>query len=447
MFEDNNIKKYSASDIEKYWKGQLSPAEMHQLEKAAMDDPFLSDALEGYRYTSNATKDTVLLTQKLNERTSKENKVVPVYHLPWLRIAAVVIIIGGLGLLTQQLFFKPNKKEIAAVQKKGNLSTPEPAVTTKQKVNDSADKPFSLPEHKQSFTTNTTKSKAADGRVESNLSVKEKKYESVNPSILNTDIKNDEAKVATAPAPVEREPKKLAEASSDVIKAKTDSVILGNGANAEYKLEKGIFDKASTRNSDYISLYKNFNYRVVDAQHNPVPFANISIVQDSIGTYTDIKGNFNLISSDSVLDVQIKSLGYNAVNYRLRPSGKQEDILMQEDLKLRQEITTRNLNLVASRSKEESTEIEEPEVGWGNYNTYIQNNIKVPTDIRNKNTGREVELSFLVDNKGDPTDIRITKSLCNECDKEAIRLLKEGPKWKRKGKRGNTRVSIVVDRN
>jgi outer membrane biosynthesis protein TonB len=120
---------------------------------------------------------------------------------------------------------------------------------------------------------------------------------------------------------------------------------------------------------------------------------------------------------------------------------------MQEDLKLRQEITTRNLNLVASRSKEESTEIEEPEVGWGNYNTYIQNNIKVPTDIRNKNTGREVELSFLVDNKGDPTDIRITKSLCNECDKEAIRLLKEGPKWKRKGKRGNTRVSIVVDRN
>ena len=48
MANDNNIKKFTASDIEKYHKGQLSAKERHDLEKAALDDPFLADALEGY---------------------------------------------------------------------------------------------------------------------------------------------------------------------------------------------------------------------------------------------------------------------------------------------------------------------------------------------------------------------------------------------------------------
>jgi hypothetical protein len=34
-------------DIEKYLKGELSPKEMHELEKKALSDPFLADALEG----------------------------------------------------------------------------------------------------------------------------------------------------------------------------------------------------------------------------------------------------------------------------------------------------------------------------------------------------------------------------------------------------------------
>ncbi|MBT1686614.1 hypothetical protein [Dawidia soli] len=34
-------------DIERYLNGELSPAEMHALEKKALYDPFLADALEG----------------------------------------------------------------------------------------------------------------------------------------------------------------------------------------------------------------------------------------------------------------------------------------------------------------------------------------------------------------------------------------------------------------
>ena len=39
---------FTAGDFERYHNGSMSPLEMHQLEKAAMEDPFLADALEGY---------------------------------------------------------------------------------------------------------------------------------------------------------------------------------------------------------------------------------------------------------------------------------------------------------------------------------------------------------------------------------------------------------------
>ena len=50
-------------------------------------------------------------------------------------------------------------------------------------------------------------------------------------------------------------------------------------------------------------------------------------------------------------------------------------------------------------------------------------------------------LSFDVDDNGIPRNIRVEKSLCASCDEEAIRLLKEGPKWeKKKNKKGKVKI-------
>ena len=89
--------------------------------------------------------------------------------------------------------------------------------------------------------------------------------------------------------------------------------------------------------------------------------------------------------------------------------------------------------------------LEEPEPvdGWSNYDMYLVNNLKVPESLRSKQSGAgEVELSFEVDKNGGPVNITVKKSLCESCDKEAIRLIKEGPKWKRKARKGRTTVTI-----
>src|SRR5580698_1120684 len=42
-----NIPTWSTTDIQKYLNGEMSAREMHDLEKTALDDPFLADAIEG----------------------------------------------------------------------------------------------------------------------------------------------------------------------------------------------------------------------------------------------------------------------------------------------------------------------------------------------------------------------------------------------------------------
>jgi TonB family protein len=74
----------------------------------------------------------------------------------------------------------------------------------------------------------------------------------------------------------------------------------------------------------------------------------------------------------------------------------------------------------------------EPAEGFINFDDYIARNIKMPEEFKAKTTSGEVQLSFDVDKNGQPVNIAIVKSLCSKCDEEAIRLLKEGPKWKKK---------------
>ena len=64
MTESSN-NNYTAADFERYHAGKMSAAEMHALEKAAMEDPFLADALEGFVFTPTPQNDLELIRTKL----------------------------------------------------------------------------------------------------------------------------------------------------------------------------------------------------------------------------------------------------------------------------------------------------------------------------------------------------------------------------------------------
>src|SRR4051812_8016048 len=79
-----------SNDIEKYRKGELSPSQMHALEKKALNDPFLADALDGSDEISAEafSKDI----SELNTRITTSRK-----KTLWtpLRVAAGIFLIVG----------------------------------------------------------------------------------------------------------------------------------------------------------------------------------------------------------------------------------------------------------------------------------------------------------------------------------------------------------------
>ncbi|MCU0380728.1 MAG: hypothetical protein MUE58_06010, partial [Chitinophagaceae bacterium] len=62
--------RYTRGDLQRYLSGKMSADEMHLLEKAALDDPFLADALEGMldMHGPDHEKDLQDLSQKLDEK-------------------------------------------------------------------------------------------------------------------------------------------------------------------------------------------------------------------------------------------------------------------------------------------------------------------------------------------------------------------------------------------
>ena len=92
--------------------------------------------------------------------------------------------------------------------------------------------------------------------------------------------------------------------------------------------------------------------------------------------------------------------------------------------------------------EEEDDDIE-PIIGWVEYNNYISQNLTVSDQLKNSNIHGVVEVFVKLKTNGNVSEVKIDKSLCAECDAEAIRLIKKGPRWDvKKNKGGKAKVKV-----
>src|SRR6187551_1299580 len=103
MNNDNKNMIYTARDIEEYLSGKLSASQMHAMEKAALDDPFLAEAIEGYEGMNDKNwKDQLAVARQQVSETGFEAKVIPMHRSTgrWWKVAAAVFVIGCGTVLT-----------------------------------------------------------------------------------------------------------------------------------------------------------------------------------------------------------------------------------------------------------------------------------------------------------------------------------------------------------
>lgn len=73
----------------------------------------------------------------------------------------------------------------------------------------------------------------------------------------------------------------------------------------------------------------------------------------------------------------------------------------------------------------------QPVTGMQAYMDYIRRNMEHPADEECRNVKGSVVVVFRVGQSGRPYNIRVTQGLCHSINKEAIRLIINGPDWKK----------------
>lgn len=476
MANDNNIPSFTAFDIEKYHKGLLTSKERHALEKAALDDPFLADALEGYTAEVNVAADLAELKQRLASATTTA-KVIPIgtakgsgSSFRLLRIAAIIIVVLGAGFMAYQFAFtkkdntglaknEPQEQTPTTTQNNTGTTTTETKADSGRSTTATSN-PAVKQEGTKGNASTTITIQPGTATTQGNRQEDKITQEVSSPVIGETTEKKENrrdqvAVTTTAPAKaLEYDKEALSKKRKDADDtkeaeslARQDKYEQNNRARVSAPVATNNSNRAFSNQNDN-SYYRNMNTfrgRVLDASNNGVPFANVTNVQDNVGTYTDAKGYFNLTSTDSILNVQVRSVGLENRNVELQNSLNNNQIVLQEDQSVAtQTISTKKIN-AEKRQLTSTMKLQEPEPvdGWENYDSYLSNNLNVPDDFKTKQTGSgQVEVSFEVNKYGEPVNFKVEKSLCGRCDQEAIRLIKEGPKWKRKAKKGRTTVTI-----
>jgi hypothetical protein len=141
MAEPNTHISYSAADIERYLKGGMSAKEMHEMEKTALQDPFLADAIEGYSRASfeQSKKHLNEITAALQAK-KEETKIVslPTKTFYWWRVAAIILLLVGTGTISWFIINSNNGKNEAIELAKTKENKRLNADTIRQKETASA---------------------------------------------------------------------------------------------------------------------------------------------------------------------------------------------------------------------------------------------------------------------------------------------------------------------
>ncbi|HTN06874.1 energy transducer TonB [Agriterribacter sp.] len=436
MPENNkHTKQYTAADIQRYLNRQMPVEERHAMEKAALEDPFLAEAIEGYM--QHSPPDIQLDIEGLKKRLQQKAgaKVVPLRSTKiWWSAAAVILIVLGTGLTWYWL--APTGNNIAQQKEKQQKNEP-----LREKQN-----------------TDQITAGATDTAVLENKSREQSTTPPPSPA---------KASPALPPAA----PQKIKSSAASQPKAKNDSVfpdltvsaanqaaaaaILRARKEEEAESEKKILSvprttpASTSQNNASGAVYTYIiTGKITDNNNKPLPFVNIRISNTLSGTYSDARGNFKLLSGDTSLVADVKSVGFQPQQVVLYAGAPVNNIILQPDGKQLPEVVVSGYGsqkkkvTVRDESPGEAPEAA-PADGWGNYDIYLVNNTRLPETAFTTSRGF-VDLSFSVDVYGRLSDFKITRSTCPQCNKEAIRVVKEGPQWKLAEGGSTAKVTLTV---
>lgn len=427
--------------LRKWIDGSITAAEERELEQLAKGDPMLADALEGLRQQPDFDHLNKVnnIKARLQQRTQQKRRGL-IFFLPRIAAAAAVVAALTLGL---QYFFNTEKiqPEVAnkAQQEADNQQNETPIAAldegrgTRDEGRGTREEEGGTRDERQ--VTSSKPQEALDTEKESIVAEESASSPRNLPSTFN--------KIELPPAEVNKEKaKKIAEAE---VPALDTEGILADGRVISVDTALAIpgdplRDKAARMTVAPKPNIQKFNSippnqriiagRVTDNSGAALIGASIIIKGTNTGTVSDIDGNFSIKIPEGKHELIVNYTGFKSEEISVE-SGDTIAIRLDENGQALSEVVVTGYGRKLDRSAEESIPIyPEPRDGYKRLERYIRNNLQYPEAAKANAIEGNVVLTFQVQPDGTPTDFKVIQSLGYGCDEEAMRLLREGPKWR-----------------
>ena len=441
--------KNRRNDIERYLRGELSPAEMHALEKEALNDPFLSEALEGVEQAGpdNFLFDLHALNRSLHKRArTRKSKTIKMWG--WTAgIAATVLLIAVSGFLVVSLIREQHARQQAMNEEPSAPPVDEPVKDTltiampletarpdagkngggrgdkRPRTRAGALKPAGTSGAQQPTDA------ADDAHLLAENEVKESVEEAPDKSQTRQETAptNPPDAVATdkqREADALNQGKQLQEAEA-LSKASGESRAL----RREREKKTAQVPAASQTAPDPAVVLKG---KVVSAEDGEgLPGVNVIVKGTSQGTVTDAEGNYQLTLPALDSRLLFSFVGFEAQEVEIAGSPE-VNVRLKADVGQLSEVVVTAYGNASNETIEEaaSFRIAEPEGGRAAFRRYLLKSLQYPGDALNNKVEGKVTVRFTVQPGGKLADFEVIKGLGYGCDEELMRLIREGPPWK-----------------
>ena len=411
-----------------YIRGLRKGKEAHRLEKESMQDPFLADAMDGYNQVEGNHEQRIeKLRMQVSAHSAKKKNT---YAITW-SIAACLII--GFGISSYFLFLKKSMTdEVFIAEESVSIKLAEPAAPPTPAIPATPTVP-ATPQKEIALATTKVKT---DSTPISEITARQADKKDMIAEIQTTSQPQG-APVAAVPMmeEVSEETAALQEvvATIDTFESESDK-----------KMKMAKVATILPQNN----MIKGI---VTDKKGEPLIGASVTYKGTNIGTITNMNGEFSLVKKDDKKRLTAEYIGYDPVEIQVDTSRTML-IAMNENKQALNEVVVvgygakknkKSTTLGSDAKVKEQTEKEitpQPVIGKRSYQKYLKEHLVRPTDEKCAQVKGKVVLTFLINKEGRPFYIKVKESLCESADKEAIRLIQEGPDWIY----GNKLVEVTV---
>lgn len=389
--------------LRQWLRGEVRRAEESRLERSAQEDPFLSDAWEGY--SQNPQKEQVSRINDLNAKIAqraqgdKKSGGVIMVWFPRMAAAAAVLLLAVFGW---RWLMDSGSKENLAIQVPKIESKNSPAPDSTEPV-----------------------PSVADVQIE--------RTESPLPLNKNKQIQSPARRTENGPVDA---PKKD-EASEFNISEEAD-VVQPEAAEISKTKEHAPGNAASTRAIPDLArteAEKPANPPISrDAQIQTVPTVGGIVlddqgqraggipVQKNANTFaiTNQEGAFELPSA-APAQVKVMSNDFELQSIRL-DDGNEKVVLQRKTKAVKKSFD--------ASDRRDGVGYPSPLGGFEKFEQYIRENLETPSEAKFNGIRGDVTIEFTFEKDGTPTNLSVLRSLGFGCDQAAEHLIENGPKWR-----------------